>query len=223
MRTIAPWWTQRQRIRRLTNDSAKQELPTKQPQLDMALQAGVSTSKVLILAGAGLFLPFPSLQLHYFHSWFKTLLYNSLNCLVHHLLPFLICDDLGFDPFEFPVWFFFFLGLIIWLCFFLDWFCEECLWIYMFVYLWCCSIVSALAIGCHFNCVFFGVFKGLTGSIILRNGRLSELIAQLQELLKGVDEVEIAPYKYDSALLSAQVILVVYFLLLFFFFVISLP
>ncbi|KAJ9176834.1 hypothetical protein P3X46_012106 [Hevea brasiliensis] len=46
---------------------------------------------------------------------------------------------------------------------------------------------------------------GLTSSIILRNGRLSELIAQLQELLKGVDEVEIASYKYDSALLAAQI------------------
>lgn len=30
---------------------------------------------------------------------------------------------------------------------------------------------------------------GLTGSIVLRSGRLSEIIAQLQELLKGVDEV----------------------------------
>jgi hypothetical protein len=39
----------------------------------------------------------------------------------------------------------------------------------------------------------------------LKNGRLSELIGQLQELLKGVDQVEIAPYKYDSALLAAQV------------------
>ncbi|CAK7349061.1 unnamed protein product [Dovyalis caffra] len=42
-------------------------------------------------------------------------------------------------------------------------------------------------------------------SIILKNGRLPELIGQLQELLKGVDEVEIAPYKYDSALLACQV------------------
>ncbi|KAL9457411.1 hypothetical protein AB3S75_006457 [Citrus x aurantiifolia] len=45
----------------------------------------------------------------------------------------------------------------------------------------------------------------LTGSIILRSGRLSEIIAQLQELLKGVDEVQISPFKYDSALLAAQI------------------
>lgn len=46
---------------------------------------------------------------------------------------------------------------------------------------------------------------GLTGSIVLRSGRLSELIAQLQELLKGVDEVQTSPFEYDSALLAAQV------------------
>jgi hypothetical protein len=40
---------------------------------------------------------------------------------------------------------------------------------------------------------------------IIRSGRLSDLIAQLQELLKGVDQVEIGSYKYDSALLAAQV------------------
>lgn len=53
---------------------------------------------------------------------------------------------------------------------------------------------------------------GLTGSIVLRSGRLSEIIAQLQELLKGVDEVQISPFKYDSALLAAQVLPIVYFI-----------
>lgn len=54
------------------------------------------------------------------------------------------------------------------------------------------------------------VFKilglGLTGSIVLRSGRLSELISQLQELLKGVDDVQFSPYKYDHTLLAAQVL-----------------
>ncbi|KAJ4730137.1 Protein of unknown function (DUF1664) [Melia azedarach] len=51
--------------------------------------------------------------------------------------------------------------------------------------------------------VLFGA--GLTGSIVLRSGRLSEIISQLQELLKGVDEVESSPFKYDSSLLLAQI------------------
>jgi hypothetical protein len=42
---------------------------------------------------------------------------------------------------------------------------------------------------------------------------LPELIGQLQELLKGVDEVEIAPYKYDTALLAAQVFQVFLFII----------
>ncbi|KAE8654900.1 Lipid-binding serum glycoprotein family protein isoform 1 [Hibiscus syriacus] len=46
---------------------------------------------------------------------------------------------------------------------------------------------------------------GLTGSIVLRSGRLSELISQLQELLKGVDDVQFSPYKYDHTLLAAQI------------------
>ncbi|KAK3184458.1 hypothetical protein Dsin_031744 [Dipteronia sinensis] len=46
---------------------------------------------------------------------------------------------------------------------------------------------------------------GLTSSIVLRSGRLSEIISQLQELLKGVEEVEISPFKYDSSLLAAQI------------------
>lgn len=45
---------------------------------------------------------------------------------------------------------------------------------------------------------------GLTGSVILRNGRLSEVIADLQELVKGVNKVEV-PSHYNAALLAAQV------------------
>lgn len=51
----------------------------------------------------------------------------------------------------------------------------------------------------------FTVILGLTGSVVLRSGRLSDLIAQLQELLKGVDEAEISPGRLDTAVIAAQV------------------
>lgn len=46
---------------------------------------------------------------------------------------------------------------------------------------------------------------GWTVSVVLKSGRLSELIAQLQVLLRGVDEAEISSDKYDSAVLTAQI------------------
>lgn len=46
---------------------------------------------------------------------------------------------------------------------------------------------------------------GLTGSIVLRSGRLSDLIVQLQELLTTVNEAESSP-KYNSEILAAQVL-----------------
>lgn len=49
------------------------------------------------------------------------------------------------------------------------------------------------------------VGAGLTGSVILRSGRLSDIISELQELMKGVNEIEISPGKYDSAQLTAQI------------------
>ncbi|KAL6136990.1 hypothetical protein ACLB2K_062285 [Fragaria x ananassa] len=49
------------------------------------------------------------------------------------------------------------------------------------------------------------VGAGLTSSIILRSGKLSDLLAQLQELCKGVNEVEILPEKFDSSILRAQI------------------
>nr|GMD68466.1 uncharacterized protein LOC109148217 [Ipomoea batatas] len=49
------------------------------------------------------------------------------------------------------------------------------------------------------------VGAGLTGSVVLRSGRLSDLISQLQELIKGVNEAETSPGKYDAALLAAQI------------------
>ncbi|XP_044465177.1 uncharacterized protein LOC123195502 isoform X2 [Mangifera indica] len=63
----------------------------------------------------------------------------------------------------------------------------------------------ALQAGVQTSKVLILLGAGLTGSIVLRSGRLSELIAQLQELLKGVDEVQTSPFKYDSALLAAQI------------------
>ncbi|GKE03372.1 hypothetical protein Tco_1395390 [Tanacetum coccineum] len=46
---------------------------------------------------------------------------------------------------------------------------------------------------------------GLTSSVILRSGKMSELLAELQELMKGVNETELLPGKYDSASLAAQI------------------
>lgn len=63
----------------------------------------------------------------------------------------------------------------------------------------------ALQAGVQTSKVLILLGAGLTGSIVLRSGRLSELIAQLQELLNGVDEVQTSPFKYDSALLAAQI------------------
>ncbi|KAK9155455.1 hypothetical protein Sjap_002935 [Stephania japonica] len=46
---------------------------------------------------------------------------------------------------------------------------------------------------------------GLTGSVILRSGRLSDVIIQLQELMKGVNDADISTGKYDGALIAAQI------------------
>ncbi|KAF7145628.1 hypothetical protein RHSIM_Rhsim04G0046400 [Rhododendron simsii] len=45
----------------------------------------------------------------------------------------------------------------------------------------------------------------LAGTVVLRSGRLSDLISQLHELISGVNEAEISPDKYDSALLATQI------------------
>lgn len=54
-------------------------------------------------------------------------------------------------------------------------------------------------------CCILSCGIGLTSSVILRSGKMSELLAELQELMKGVNETEILPGKYDSAALAAQV------------------
>ncbi|XWS47360.1 hypothetical protein CRYUN_Cryun14cG0146000 [Craigia yunnanensis] len=63
----------------------------------------------------------------------------------------------------------------------------------------------AMQAGVQTSKVLILMGAGLTGSIVLRSGRLSELISQLQELLKGVDDVQFSPYKYDHTLLAAQI------------------
>ncbi|KAL5798009.1 hypothetical protein ACOSQ2_002829 [Xanthoceras sorbifolium] len=63
----------------------------------------------------------------------------------------------------------------------------------------------ALQAGVSTSKVLILLGAGFTSSIVLRSGRLSELISQLQELLKGVEEVEISPFKYDSSFLAAQI------------------
>ncbi|XP_073130543.1 uncharacterized protein [Henckelia pumila] len=49
------------------------------------------------------------------------------------------------------------------------------------------------------------VGAGLTGSIILRSGQLSDIISQFQELIQRLNEAETSPGKYDASLLAAQV------------------
>ncbi|KAL5794220.1 hypothetical protein ACOSP7_002814 [Xanthoceras sorbifolium] len=63
----------------------------------------------------------------------------------------------------------------------------------------------ALQAGVSTSKVLILLGAGFTSSIVLRSERLSELISQLQELLKGVEEVEISPFKYDSSFLAAQI------------------
>lgn len=63
----------------------------------------------------------------------------------------------------------------------------------------------ALQTGVSSSKVLILVGAGLTGSIVFNSGRLSELVAQLQEILKGVDEAEVSSNKFDSALLAAQI------------------
>ncbi|XP_015881502.3 uncharacterized protein LOC107417398 [Ziziphus jujuba] len=63
----------------------------------------------------------------------------------------------------------------------------------------------ALQAGVTSSKVLILVGAGLTGSIVLRSGRLSDLILQLQELLTGVNDAEISNNKFDSTLIAAQI------------------
>ncbi|KAI6697557.1 hypothetical protein NL676_017676 [Syzygium grande] len=63
----------------------------------------------------------------------------------------------------------------------------------------------ALQTGVSSSKVLILVGAGLTGSIVFNSGRLAELVSQLQEILKGVDEANVSSNKFDSALLAAQI------------------
>lgn len=63
----------------------------------------------------------------------------------------------------------------------------------------------AMQTGVSTSKVLILVGAGLTSSVILRSGKMSELLAELQELMKGVNETELLPGKYDSAALAEQI------------------
>ncbi|KAL6579538.1 hypothetical protein OROMI_009754 [Orobanche minor] len=63
----------------------------------------------------------------------------------------------------------------------------------------------AMQTGVAASKVLIIVGAGLTGSIVLRSGHLSDLISHLQELIKKFDDAETSPGKYDAAILAAQV------------------
>ncbi|KAG5593441.1 hypothetical protein H5410_043955 [Solanum commersonii] len=63
----------------------------------------------------------------------------------------------------------------------------------------------AMQAGVATSKVLILVGAGLTGSVILKSGRLSDLISQLQEVINGVNAAETSPGKYDTALLAAQI------------------
>ncbi|KAI3804917.1 hypothetical protein L1987_26798 [Smallanthus sonchifolius] len=63
----------------------------------------------------------------------------------------------------------------------------------------------AMQTGVSTSKVLILVGAGLTSSVILRSGKLSDVLSELQELMTGVNEIEIQPGKYDSAALAAQI------------------
>ncbi|XP_051145613.1 uncharacterized protein LOC127261341 isoform X2 [Andrographis paniculata] len=63
----------------------------------------------------------------------------------------------------------------------------------------------AMQTGVAASKVLILVGAGVTGSVILRSGQLSDLISHLQELIKRLNDTETSPGKYDAALLAAQV------------------
>ncbi|KAL7110858.1 hypothetical protein ACP275_05G052400 [Erythranthe tilingii] len=63
----------------------------------------------------------------------------------------------------------------------------------------------AMQTGVAASKVLILVGAGVTGSVILRSGQLSDLLSHLQDLIKRLNEAETSPGKYDAALLAAQV------------------
>ncbi|URE14144.1 hypothetical protein MUK42_12609 [Musa troglodytarum] len=63
----------------------------------------------------------------------------------------------------------------------------------------------AMQAGISSSKVLVLVGAGLTGSIILRNGRLSDVLSDLQEFMKGVNDTNVSSNYYDTALLASQI------------------
>ncbi|KAL8150991.1 hypothetical protein V2J09_020799 [Rumex salicifolius] len=63
----------------------------------------------------------------------------------------------------------------------------------------------AMQTGVSSSKVLILVGAGLTGSIILKSGRLSDVLLQLQDLISGVNENDLSPNKIDGAILAAQI------------------
>lgn len=63
----------------------------------------------------------------------------------------------------------------------------------------------AMQTGIASSKVIILVGAGLTSSIILRNGRLPDVLAEFQELMKGISESEVLPNHYDVSFLVSQI------------------
>ncbi|XP_042402503.1 uncharacterized protein LOC121992289 [Zingiber officinale] len=66
-------------------------------------------------------------------------------------------------------------------------------------------MAMAMQTGMSSSKVLILVGAGLTGSIILRNGRISDVLSDLQGFMKGVNEGDTSNNYYDTALLASQI------------------
>ncbi|XP_074558968.1 uncharacterized protein LOC141814910 [Curcuma longa] len=66
-------------------------------------------------------------------------------------------------------------------------------------------MAMAMQTGMSSSKVLILVGAGLTGSIILRNGRISDVLSDLQGFMKGVNEGDTSNNHYDTALLASQI------------------
>ncbi|KAF5195988.1 golgin family A protein [Thalictrum thalictroides] len=63
----------------------------------------------------------------------------------------------------------------------------------------------AMQTGVGTSKVLILIGAGLTGSVVLKSGQLTDLILQLQELTKGVNDAGTSSGRYDTAVLAAQI------------------
>lgn len=66
-------------------------------------------------------------------------------------------------------------------------------------------MAMAMQTGVSSSKVLILLGAGLTGSVILKSGQLSDVLLQLQELIKGVNETDFSSAKIDPVLLAAQI------------------